>query len=84
MTQIGPTPLQPNAPQSGWTITGQYERQLVGQDGRLQNGVEVHFSMPWGGDYSVFVNRSTYSPANVRAAVAAYAGQLAEAHRLSG
>lgn len=74
----------PNAPETGWAITGQTERNSIGPDGRVQDVIRVSFRMPWGGDYTVDVPKLEYNAVNVKAAVADLAGRLAEVHRATG
>lgn len=75
---------QGNAPITGWTVTGQMETYDQGPNGTTVRGMRVNFTLPSGAGGSVFVPDSQYNPANVRAAIAYRAGQIAEVSNLTG
>lgn len=76
--------IVPNAPATGWEVTAQQETFATGPAGRVEKVVRVMFTTGKGTTASVDVPMNQYNPANVRAAVAAYAAQLDEVHGLKG
>lgn len=74
----------PNAPQTGWEVTAQTETFTAGASGRVEKVMRVMFTTGKGTTASVDIPLNVYNPANVRAAIAAYAAQLDEVHQLKG
>ena len=76
MTQVTGGPLQPNAPGTGWKIDSQQEQVGVGPDDKAGPGVLVRFTTGKQQKGTVWLPEAQYTPANVRAAVAAKAAAL--------
>lgn len=76
--------LTPNAPTTGWQVTGQQETIGEAPDGRLVPGWKVMFKSSAGVPGSVFLAAGSYTPTNVRAAIAPLAAQLDEVQRMQG
>lgn len=76
--------IVPDAGVTGWAIEGQQETSELDARGRAISGYRVEFVTGKGQRGSVFVPKVQYNPTNVRAAVAAAAGQLDEVAGLSG
>jgi hypothetical protein len=74
----------PNAPITGWKVEAQHETVDTDASGRPVPGVKVSFVTGLGVHGSVFVPKSQYSPDNVKAAIAAAAGQIDAVHKLTG
>jgi hypothetical protein len=74
----------PNAPLTGWKVTGQDERLVPGPNGTVQDVIRVSFTVGGQGPYTVDLPKAQYSEINVRAAVAEYAARLSAVHGLSG
>lgn len=79
-----PAPIPPNAPQTGWQITGQVRQVGDPGTGTLVDGYKVSFRTGGGTNSWVFVPFAMYSPQNVAAAVAAHAAQLDQVSQLTG
>lgn len=76
--------IVPNAGVTGWRVESQQETTELDARGNAVRGYRVYFVTGKAQHGSVFVALAMYNPANVRAAVAAHAGQLDEAASLSG
>lgn len=74
--------IVPDADLTGIKIDAQMETVGIGPDQRPTSGYKVMFTTREGVSGSVFVPMSSYSPANVKAAVAAHAAQLDEVQRI--
>lgn len=72
-----------NAPQTGARVTTQVETTEIDPSGRAVRGVRVSFVLPNGSGGSVFLSDADYTIPNVRAAVAARAGVMAEAGNIT-
>jgi hypothetical protein len=76
--------MSPNAPVTGWTVESQMETVGLDPTGRAVEGVKVFFVTGPGVRASVFVPKDKYTPDNVRAAIADYAGRLTQVHTSKG
>ena len=76
--------IVPDAPITGWQVVSQQETFERDATGQVVPGVRVTFQVGPELTGSVFVPRSRYNVVNVRAAVAAAAGEMAAVHKLSG
>lgn len=76
--------IVPDAGVTGWNVEGQQETTELDARGRAVTGYRIEFRTGKGQRGSVFLPKSQYNPTNVRAAIAAQAGQLDEVAGLSG
>jgi len=74
----------PNAPVTGWSVESQMETTGLDPGGRAVEGVKVSFVTGRGVRASVFIPKDRYTPDNVRAAIADYAGRLEAVHTSKG
>lgn len=70
-------------PQTKWKVTAQQETTQASPGSGIVRGVTVTFQLDDGTVGTVFVPDAQYNPANVKAAIAARAGQLEEVGNLS-
>lgn len=76
-------PTQGNAPQVSWKVVSQQETVQASPQGGVTRGVTVTFTLANGTSGTVFVPDAMFNPNNVRAAIAAKAGLMAEVGNLT-
>lgn len=59
-----------------WSVTSQQETVDRGPDGSLVNGYKINFTTPSGVSGSIFVPRTAYNAANVKALLRAHISEL--------
>lgn len=68
----------------GWTVTGQTEQTIINPAGQAVNVMAVMFTLADGTSGTVNVPLSSYTAANVRAAIASKAATMAAVNNLAG